>query len=157
VEARLRALEAERQAVLSAEVAQIRAGLRLQELADARDQERLVGDRIRAALAQTLQRLQDDELAGARGSLAGLKAILGEPVMQENPGLRERLPVDLLVAEALTERGTAGSPGGRRRGSARGARPVWAGCARRRGKPSGHRGTAVGARSRRTGKRARRA
>ncbi len=103
VEARLRALEAERQAVLSAEVAQIRAGLRLQELADARDQERLVGDRIRAALAQTLQRLQDDQLAGARGSLAGLKAILGEPVMQENAGLRERLPVDLLVAEALTE------------------------------------------------------
>jgi len=103
VEARLRALEAERQAALAAEVGQLRAGLRLQEMADARDQERLVGDRIRAALAQTLQRLQDDELAGARGSLAGLKAILGEPVMQENAGLRERLPVDLLVAEALTE------------------------------------------------------
>ena len=103
VEARLRALEAERQAALAAEVGQLRAGLRLQEMADARDQERLVGDRIRAALAQTMQQLQDDELAGARGSLAGLKAILGEPLMQENPGLRERLPVDLLVAEALTE------------------------------------------------------
>src|SRR4030042_1975488 len=103
VEARLRALEAERQAALAAEWGRLRPGLRLQEMADARDQERLVGDRIRAALAQTLQRLQDDELAGARGSLAGLKAILGEPVMQENLGLRDRLPVDLLVAEALTE------------------------------------------------------
>jgi hypothetical protein len=103
VEARLRALEAERQAALAAEVGQLRAGLRLQELADARDQERLVGDRIRAGLAQTLQRLQDEDLPGARRGLTGLKAILAEPVMQENPGLRDRLPVDLLVAEALTE------------------------------------------------------
>jgi hypothetical protein len=103
VEARLRALEAERQAALAAEVGQLRAGLRLQELADARDEERLVGDRIRATLAQTLRRLQDDDLAGARGSLAALKALLAEPIMQENPGLRERLPVDLMVAGALAE------------------------------------------------------
>ncbi len=103
VERRLRALEAERQAALAAEVGQLRAGLRLQELADARDEERLVGDRIRATLAQTLRKLQDDELAGARGSLAALKALLGLPVMQENPGLRERLPVDRMVAEALAE------------------------------------------------------
>ena len=77
VETRLRALEAERQAALAAEVGQLRAGLRLQEMADARNEERLVGDRIRAALAQTLQRLQDDELAGARGSLAGLEGDSG--------------------------------------------------------------------------------
>ena len=118
VERRLRALEAERQAALAAEVGQLRAGLRLQQLADARDEERLVGDRIRATLGQTLRKLQDDDLAGARGSLAALKTLLGEPVMQQNRGLRERLPVDLMVAGALAEllaaRGKpqAGSTGG---------------------------------------------
>jgi hypothetical protein len=103
VERRLRALEAERQVALAAEVGQLRAGLRLRELADARDEERLVGDRIRATLAQTLKKLQDDDLPGARSSLSALKALLGEPVMQKNPGLRERLPVDKMVAEALSE------------------------------------------------------
>ncbi len=103
VERRLRALEAERQAALAAEVGQLRAGLRLQELADARSEERLVDDRIRAALGQTLRKLRDEDLGGARDNLAALKMLLGEPAMQENPGLRERLPVDLLVAEALGE------------------------------------------------------
>ena len=103
VEARLRALEAERQAALAAEVGRLRAELDLRRLADARSEERLIADRIRASFALTLGSLQEGDAAAARRSLAALKALLSEPVMEANPGLRERRPVDLLLAEALSE------------------------------------------------------
>ena len=103
VEARLRALETERQAALAAEVGRLRAELDLRRLADARSEERLIADRIRASFALTLGSLREGDAAAARRSLAALKALLSEPVMEANPGLRERRPVDLLLAEALSE------------------------------------------------------
>jgi hypothetical protein len=77
VEARLRALEAERQAALAAEVSQLRAGLRLQEMSDARDQERLVGDRIRAP-GSPAPKATGRRAGGAARSLAALKIWAGQ-------------------------------------------------------------------------------
>jgi hypothetical protein len=103
VEARLAALEAERQAALAAELGRLRAGLKLQELADARTEELLLTDRIRAGFAQVLGRLRSQDVSGARASLASLKTLLDDPAMQEHAGLRESLPMDRLLAEALAE------------------------------------------------------
>ena len=83
--------------------ARLRAELDLRRLADARSEERLIADRIRASFALTLGSLQEGDAAAARRSLAALKALLSEPVMEANPGLRERRPVDRLLAEALSD------------------------------------------------------
>ena len=67
----------ERQAALAAELGRLRAGLKLQELADARAEERLLTDRIRAGFAQALDRLRSQDVPGARACLASLRDAAG--------------------------------------------------------------------------------